>query len=147
MVNRRSFLKRSTIGLTAISLGHWPGLAQTTALETSLKEKLGVGLTDLVESELLRLTMPDYAELATNVSVEIEVLLPVEQIQQLHFFADANPIPHVFSLGFVAAKVLPYVETRVRLAETAMARAVVETTDGRFLMASQLVEVGIGGCG
>lgn len=42
---------------------------------------------------------------------------------------------------------LPYFATRVRLAETAPVRAIVETKDGKLLMAAQSVRVTVGGCG
>ena len=44
-------------------------------------------------------------------------------------------------------KALPYYATRVRLAETTAIRAVVETADGKFLLASASTRVTVGGCG
>ncbi len=67
------------------------------------------------------------------------------QVKVIHLFADKNPTPLLVS--FMPMKALPYYATRVRLAETTAIRAVVETADGKLLLASASTRVTVGGCG
>ena len=77
--------------------------------------------------------------------MEIEASLPADQVKAIHCFCDKNANPLIFSV--IPSGALPYYATRVRVAETAPVRAVVETKDGKFLLASQSVRVTVGCCG
>ncbi len=159
-MRRREFLRLAglSVGLAAVAGQFSPAMAQQAGeteesvadperLDKALREVLGRGFSDLVPSNLVKLVAPTIAESGANVPVEIESTLPPAQVKAMHLFIDRNPIPHVFTLqlGPLASSV--YFATRVRLAETAPVRALVEDADGRLLMASQVVRVTLGGCG
>lgn len=150
-MNRRAFLRTTGAALSALALAGLPVKAQSLEgedlanLEKALKETLGKGFKDLTPSNLVKLTMPAIAESGANVPAEVEVNLPVGQVKAIHLFADKNPTPRLVS--FMPMKAMPYYATRVRLAETSAIRAVVETTDGKLLLASASTRVTVGGCG
>jgi sulfur-oxidizing protein SoxY len=150
-VNRRAFLKATGVALGAAALSGIPVRAQglegedLANLEKALKEALGKGFKDLTPSDAVKLTMPAIAESGANVPAEVEVNLPSAQVKAIHLFADKNPTPRLAS--FMPMKALPYYATRVRLAETSAIRAVVETADGKLLLASASTRVTVGGCG
>ncbi|MCS7217961.1 MAG: thiosulfate oxidation carrier protein SoxY [Thermus sp.] len=150
-MNRRAFLKATGAALGAVALAGLPARAQALEgedlanLEKALKEALGKGFKDLTPSNLVKLTMPAIAESGANVPAEVEVNLPSSQVKAIHLFADKNPTPRLVS--FMPMKAMAYYATRVRLAETSAVRAVVETTDGRLLLASASTRVTVGGCG
>ncbi|TBH17235.1 thiosulfate oxidation carrier protein SoxY [Thermus thermamylovorans] len=150
-MNRRAFLRSTGVALGALALAGLPVRAQALEgedlanLEKALQEALGKGFRDLTPSNLVRLTMPSIAESGANVPAEVEVELPSAQVKAIHLFADKNPTPRLAS--FMPMKALPAYATRVRLAETSAVRAVVETADGRLLLASASTRVTVGGCG
>ncbi|WP_299428210.1 thiosulfate oxidation carrier protein SoxY [uncultured Meiothermus sp.] len=153
-MDRRRFLKASAGAVAGAVLASQltSGLAQSALegedlanLEKGLQATLKRGVRDLTASRDVRLVAPSIAESGANVPVEIEVNLPADQVKAIHCFCDKNANPLLFSTTL--AGVLPYYATRVRVAETAPVRAVIETKDGRFLMASQSVRVTVGGCG
>ena len=150
-VDRRTFLKATGAALGALALSGLPARAQGLEgedlehLEQALKEVFGKGFKDLTPSDAVKLNMPAIAESGANVPAEVEVALPKEQVKAIHLFADKNPTPHI--LAFMPMKAEPYYATRVRLAETTAIRAVVETQDGKLLLASASTRVTVGGCG
>ncbi len=150
-MNRRAFLRTTGVALGALALSGVPTLAQglegedLANLEKALKEVLGKSFKDLSPSNLIKLTMPAIAESGANVPAEVDVNLPPGQVKAIHLFADKNPTPYL--VGFMPMKALPYYATRVRLAETSAIRAVVETADGKLLLASASTRVTVGGCG
>ncbi|APD08834.1 MULTISPECIES: thiosulfate oxidation carrier protein SoxY [Thermus] len=150
-MNRRAFLKATGVALSALAVAGLPAMAQglegedLANLEKALQEALGKGFKDLTPSNLVKLTMPAIAESGANVPAEVEVSLPSNQVKAIHLFADKNPTPRLVT--FMPMKALPYYATRVRLAETTAVRAVVETADGKLLLASASTRVTVGGCG
>lgn len=114
-------------------------------LEKALQEVLGKSFKDLTPSNLIKLNMPAIAESGANIPAEVEVNLPVGQVKTIHLFADKNPTPHLVAV--MPMKAMPYYASRVRLAETSAIRAVVETADGKLLLASASTRVTVGGCG
>uniref|UniRef100_A0A7V4A1C3 Thiosulfate oxidation carrier protein SoxY n=1 Tax=Thermus tengchongensis TaxID=1214928 RepID=A0A7V4A1C3_9DEIN len=150
-MNRRAFLRTTGVALGAVALAGLPVRAQglegedLANLEKALQAVLGKGFKDLTPSNVIKLTVPAIAESGANVPAEVEVNLPSNQVKAIHLFADKNPTPHL--VAFMPMKALPYYATRVRLAETSAVRAVVETVDGKFLLASASTRVTVGGCG
>jgi len=153
-VNRRTFIKASAGAVAGTLLANQltSALAQgglegedIANLEKGLRQVLGKGFRDLTVSQQVKLVAPTIAESGANVPVEIEASLPADQVKAIHCFCDKNANPLLFTV--ILNGVLPYYATRVRVAETAPVRAVVETKDGRFLLASQAVRVTVGGCG
>jgi len=153
-VDRRLFLKAS-VGVVAGALlvPKWvPAWAQgglegedVAKLEPALQKVLGKGFKDLVPSDSVKLTMPTIAESGANVPFEIAVNLPKEQVKAIHLFVDKNPSPHVVKVE--TGQAMPAYASRTRMAETSAVRAVVETQDGKLLMASSSTRVTVGGCG
>ncbi|MCL4454372.1 MAG: thiosulfate oxidation carrier protein SoxY [Deinococcus sp.] len=159
-MDRRKFLKKSVGAALSASLASSlvPALAQAAApaalegedlakLGKALKDALGKEFKDLLPSTDVKLVLPTIAESGANVPVEIESALAMSQVKAVHCFSDKNPNPHLFSVFFGPASTTPYYATRVRIAETAPVRAILETADGKFLLASQSVRVTVGGCG
>jgi len=153
-VDRRSFVKASAGAVAGALLANQltSALAQgglegedLANLEKGLQATLRRGFKDLTPSRDVKLVAPTIAESGANVPIEIEALLPAEQVKAIYCFCDKNANPLLFTVEIMG--VLPYFATRVRVAETAPVRAVVETKDGRFLLASQSVRVTVGGCG
>ncbi len=150
-MNRRAFLKATGAAAAALALARVPALAQglegenLANLEKGLQQALGKGFKDLTPSDAVKLTMPAIAESGANVPAEVEVNLPASQVKAIHLFADQNPTPHLVAVSLMGA--LPYYASRVRLAQTTAVRAVVETADGKLLLASASTRVTVGGCG
>lgn len=153
-MDRRTFLKASAGAVAGTMLANQltSALAQgglegedIANLEKGLQQVLGKSFKDLTPSQQVKLVAPTIAESGANIPVEIEASLPADQVKAIHCFSDKNANPLLFTV--LLNGVLPYYATRVRVAETAPVRAVVETKDGKFLMASQSVRVTVGGCG
>jgi sulfur-oxidizing protein SoxY len=151
-VTRRTFLRLIGVGVGALALGGNARLQeameprQQESLEDAIARVLGTTMAEIESSDAVVLDIPDFVENAVNVPVRLSSTLPDEEVRAFHLFADRNPLPHVFSVYFTSPKLARILETRVRLAETAPVRGVLETVDGRFLMAVQEVGVGVGGC-
>jgi sulfur-oxidizing protein SoxY len=153
LVDRRQFLRVTTgaVAGTVLASQLTSALAQgglegedIANLNKGLQQTIGRSITDLTAAKEVRLVVPSTAESGANVPLEIKVGLPAEQVKAIHCFSDQNPSPHLFSI--IPSGVLPFYATRVRLAATSPVRAVVETADGRYLLASQSVRVAVGGC-
>lgn len=150
-MTRRSFLRVLGVGIGVLAFGRPLAAqeaiapAQQETLEAAVARVLGVALSELEPSDEVRLDVPAFVENAVNVPVRIESLLE-DDVTAIHFFADRNPFPHVFSVSFASPVVARTIETRVRLAASAPVRAIVEVSDGRKLMAVREVGVGVGGC-
>ncbi len=160
-MNRRRFLKGAGLALGWLGAARWfPARAQADAqvpsvedvqdlenLNKGLKEALGITFDRLEPSDKVRIGAPKIAESGANVPVEISVDLPPAEIKGLHCFVDKNPFPHLFTTEFGSKSTEAYFATRIRIAETAPIRIVVETQDGRYLLASHVTRVTVGGCG
>jgi len=156
-MDRRRFLKGTGAVLLGLGLGRWawaqnqvPTVEDVQDLENlnkGLKEVLGITFDQLEPSDLVRINAPKIAESGANVPVEVVVGLPPAEIKGLHCFVDKNPFPHLFTTEFGPKAAESYFATRIRIAETAPIRIVVETKDGRFLLASHVTRVTVGGCG
>ncbi|MGQ9735338.1 MAG: thiosulfate oxidation carrier protein SoxY [Thermaceae bacterium] len=150
-MNRRQFVKATGAALGALALAQMPTMAQglegedLANLEKGLQQALGKGFKNLTPSDAVKFTMPAIAESGANVPAEVEVNLPIDQVKAIHLFADKNPTPHLVAVYLMGP--LPYYASRVRLSETTAVRAVVETADGKLLLASASTRVAMGGCG
>lgn len=97
-----------------------------------------------IEFKHVTITAPDIAENGAVVPVTVEADLP--NVVQISIFAEKNPFP--LNSQFELKKgALPYVSTRIRLAETQNVLGLVKTTEGRVYGGVALVKVTIGGCG
>ncbi len=152
-MDRRTLLRVAAVTAGAMASRWGLGLAQGAGLEgenvanlePALQKVLGKSFKDLTPSDQVKLNMPAIAESGANVPFEIEVNLPKGQVKAIHLFVDKNPSPYVVTVE--VGEALPYYASRTRMAETSAVRAVVETKDGRFLLASSSTRVTVGGCG
>lgn len=154
MNSRRRFLLQGATSLGTLGLALGAGLAPETAFAKWPAEAFvthdqtqAITLAEgagTVEMGHVTITAPNIAENGAVVPVSIESDLP--NAVSISLFAEKNPFPlnSEFELG---EGVLPYVSTRVRLAETQHVMAVVKTADGKLYGGKALIKVTIGGCG
>lgn len=102
-----------------------------------------IGATGAMESDQIKLKMPDIAENGTVVPVEVSTNLP--GVESIVIIAEKNGTPLLakFALSNGAAGV---VSIRVKLATTTNVRVVVKA-DGKTYTAAKEVKVTVGGCG
>lgn len=159
-MNRRGFLKAAGATTAALAatrlLPAWAQAATVPTVEevqdiehlnTGLKEVLGVDFSKLEPSDKVKINAPEIAESGANVPVEIVSDLAPAEVKAVHCFVDKNPFPHIFSMAFGPKAAQTYFATRIRIGETAPVRVIVETADGRYLLASHVTRVTVGGCG
>ncbi len=151
MITRRDLFKVAGVGAVALMIA--PGImgesfgAEKISIEDALKEHLKVGLSGLKESNLINVKVPTIAESGANVPVQISANIPVNQVEALYIFADANFNPWVTTVEFSPMNGEVFFATRIKLAKTSPVRAVVKMKDGSLLAASKEVKVTVGGCG
>ncbi|HGY09080.1 MAG TPA: thiosulfate oxidation carrier protein SoxY [Oceanithermus profundus] len=159
-MNRRGFLKKTGLAGAALAASRFlPAWAQAATVPTveevqdiehldeGLKEVLGIDFAKLEPSDKVTINAPEIAESGANVPVEIVSELAPSEVKGIHCFVDKNPFPHIFSMSLGPKAAQTYFATRIRIGETAPVRIVVETTDGRYLLASHVTRVTVGGCG
>ncbi len=151
MITRRDLFKVAGVGAVALMIA--PGImgesfgAEKISIEDALKEHLKVGLSGLKESNLINVKVPTIAESGANVPVQISANIPVDQVEALYIFADANFNPWITTVEFSPMNGEVFFATRIKLAKTSPVRAVVKMKDGSLLAASKEVKVTVGGCG
>lgn len=99
-----------------------------------------------IESAGIIFTTPDIAENGAVVPIKIEVdeaVLP--GVSRLYVMVEKNPNP-MAAMFSVVEDSKPYIETRVKVAQTCKLYAVAENEEG-FFMASKETKVTLGGCG
>ena len=150
--SRRVFLHLAgSAGLSALALfvGFRPRFAraadarpvfEATAIPEALK---ALGMSDPKESTEIAFKAPDIAENGAVVPVEIESKLP--NTRSIVILVEKNP--HVMSASFAIPEgTEPFVAARVKVAESSLIHAVVNTDAGTFYT-TKLVKVTLGGCG
>ncbi len=152
MISRRELLKFAAVGTIALTLvpgtlGEALAAPKDMSLEEALKEHLGATLSDLKESDLIHIKAPTIAESGANVPVQISANVPVDQVEALYIFADANFNPWVTTVEFSPLNGEVFFATRIKLAKTSKVRAVLKMKDGTLLAAAKEVKVTVGGCG
>jgi sulfur-oxidizing protein SoxY len=107
----------------------------------ALKNLMGSDATET--NDAIKIKAPDIAENGAVVPVTVETTM--EGVKSIAIVASANQTPLIasFDLGESA---VPFVSTRIKMAQTADVVAVVQTGDGLFSNAKE-VKVTIGGCG
>ena len=118
----------------------WPKTAfDARTVEAALKE---LNAESAVSPGELVLTVPELAE--NGSSVPITVSSRMEGVESISVFASKNfnPLIAVFKLG---EGVDPYVETRIKMAESADVVAVAKVKD-KLYSVSKPVKVAVGGC-
>ncbi len=158
-VSRRTFLQTTAGGtalLVAATAGFFPLLA-TAATEPAgpvdprkpfqahtLDEVVkALGGTTAQKSSDIAFQAPEIAENGAVVPLVIESKLPGTRM--IAIVSEKNP--HALSAVFhIPDGTEPYVMTRVKVAETSLVTALVQTDKG-FFYTDQLVKVTLGGCG
>ena len=77
----------------------------------------------------------------------VAVAVEAPQAIDISIIAEANPDPHVVSFHFGRLSGTQRVRTRIRLATSQSVVALARMQDGTFRMASQPIDVLVGGCG
>ena len=124
-----------------------PAAEHSAAFQAAFKKVIGEATP---ESALVTIELPEVAENGNNVPYKLAVESPMteaDHITKLHLLSTANPQPAVATFHFSAQSGRAVVAGRMRLARTQDVIALAETNAGKFLMASTLVQVTIGGCG
>lgn len=150
---RRSILKGAA-GTSIVAVAVAAGLVAPTrvlaATPRSAFESKGMaeamkslGISAPADSREIAIKVPDIAENGSVVPVEITS--KIDGTSSIAIFAEKNATPLVatFSLTGGAAG---FVSTRIKMASTALVRAVV-TANGKTYTAAREVKVTIGGCG
>jgi sulfur-oxidizing protein SoxY len=102
-----------------------------------------IGSDNLIESSDIAFNAPEIAE--NGAVVPVEISSSIAGTETIYIFAEKNPQPLVASFDFPAGTEA-FVETRIKMAETAILRVVVKAS-AKFYTASREVKVTIGGCG
>ncbi len=151
MITRRDLFKVAGVG--AVTLLAAPGAVRVTharkkiSIDDSMKEHLGVTLSQVKTSNLINVKAPTIAESGANVPVQVKANIPVDQVQSVTIFADNNFNPWVTTVDFSPTNGEVFFATRIKLAKTSPVRAVVKMKDGSLLMGVKEVKVTVGGCG
>lgn len=124
-----------------------PVWAVTSMRRAFLPETLDKVLADLgaagaAPSAAITLLTPDVAEDGTAVQLSLATTLPAQRALVL---VRKNRIPLVAEFEFPAGT-LPFVATRIKMAEDSEVLALVQA-EGRWHSASRQVKVTVGGCG
>lgn len=128
-------------------MSSWPTLAagwvrrnfEPDSLEAALQR---LGAAQAGPSTAIQLQLPDVAEDGAAVQMSLTTSLPARRALVL---VRKNRIPLVAEFEFPPGA-LPFVATRIKLAEDSEVLALVEA-DGRWFSASRQVKVTLGGCG
>lgn len=126
----------------SLVLASWNEAAfNAKAVPDALKGLLGSDATETNDAIMIK--APDIAENGAVVPITVETSLP--GVKSIAIIADKNQTPLIaaFDLGESA---VPFVSTRIKMAETSNVVAVVQTADKVYSNAKE-VKVTIGGCG
>jgi len=155
-MQRRSFLRG--IGLAAaatavvkpslVLAAEAPKGANAMALDAAVKAITGGKA--VVASPKVKLKAPEIAENGAVVPVTVEVDSPMTEsdyVKAIHVFATKNSNVRCADVMLTPANGVAMFATRIKLGSSQEVMALVETSKGEFLSASQSVKVTIGGCG
>jgi len=150
-MNRRRFLKVSGAAFSYLYAFGVPASGQSLLgedlpnLERSIRRVLGRTLKDLIPSTAIRVSVPARVQNGSYVPLGVSVDLLPEQVRAVYLFADKNPEPHLLTAR-VSPQTLPRISSGFRFSGTTAVRAIVETVDGKLLLASTSVQVDVGSC-
>lgn len=102
------------------------------------------------KSSKVKLKVPEIAENGAVVPVTVEVDSPMtdaDYVKAIHIFATKNGNARAIDVHLTPANGKAFFATRVKLGGTQDVAALVELSNGEFLIAAQNVKVTIGGCG
>ena len=147
---RRRFLRVGALIATAVALPAklWAAVTKPDSAfaATDLNATFAaLGQTPTESAGIIFIT-PDIAENGAVVPIKIEVDESVlSGVSRLYVMVEKNPNPMAAMFSVVEGS-KPYIETRVKVAQTCNLYAVAENKEG-FFMASKETKVTLGGCG
>ena len=103
-----------------------------------------------VKSDKVKLKVPEIAENGAVVPVTVNVDSPMtdsDYVKAIHILSGKNSNARCIDINLTPANGKAMFATRIKLGGTQDVVALVELSDGEFLMAAQSVKVTIGGCG
>ena len=125
-----------------LALAEWKSAAfQAKDAKTAMTELMGGDHAET--SDRIRIKAPDIAENGAVVPVTVETDL--EDVTSIAIMASKNQSPLIASFDFTEASI-PFVSTRIKMAETADVVAVVKAGN-KLYKNVRSVKVTIGGCG
>ena len=153
--SKRKFVK-STSGLVLytklVSIGFFfpsdiraSGWKEQWFSTVDLSETLKVmGVKDISNDKKVTISAPDTAENGAYVGVAVDA--EIENSDMVAILVEKNP--NMLS-GFFEfnSKVLPYIATKIKMAESSNIFTLVKTTGDKYYMAKKFVSVTLGGCG
>jgi len=101
-------------------------------------------------SKKIKLKVPEIAENGAVVPVTVEVDSPMtdaDYVKAIHILAGKNSNARCIDVNLTPANGKAMFATRIKLSGTQEVSALVELSNGDFIIASQSVKVTIGGCG
>jgi len=147
-MHRRSFIQ--LLGLLTGSLllpiqafaAAWNKVAfEATKAENAIQ---GLGISaQIISSKDIEVIAPDLAENGAVVQVEITSRIP--NTESIAIVVEYNPTPLIATFSF-AHGALPYVVTRIKMAETSDVQAIIKV-GSQYFTAKKRVEVVENGCG
>lgn len=155
-MQRRSFLKGlglaaavSTVVTPTMVMGaEAPKGANALNLDAAINAVTGG--KKVTVSEKVHLKAPEIAENGAVVPVTVEVdspMTPDDYVKAIHIFATKNSNVRCADVMLTPANGKAMFASRIKLGSSQEVMALVETSRGEFLSASQSVKVTIGGCG
>jgi len=103
-----------------------------------------------VDSDKVKLTVPEIAENGAVVPVKVHVESPMtdaDHVKAIHVLSTKNGNARCADVMLTPLNGKGYFATRVKLSGTQDVVALIEMSDGSFLRAAKPVKVTIGGCG
>ncbi|HSH97423.1 MAG: thiosulfate oxidation carrier protein SoxY [Methylophilaceae bacterium] len=147
-MQRRNFIQ--IIGLIAASLllpiQAFAAVWNKTAFEATKAENAIQGLgasPQIPTSKDIEVIAPDRAENGAVVQIEITSYIP--NTESIAIVVEHNPTPLIATFNFVNGA-LPYVVTRIKMAETSDVQAIIKV-GSQYFTAKKRVEVLENGCG
>ena len=101
-------------------------------------------------SKAVKLKVPEIAENGAVVPVTVEVDSPMtdaDYVKAIHILAGKNANSRCLDVQLTPANGKAMLSTRIKLGGTQEVTALIELSNGDFLISSQSVKVTIGGCG
>lgn len=152
-VLRRNVLKGAT-GASAVAVAVAAGLLKPTQVLAAYNKAAfdaknvgdamkGMGVTSPADSKDIVVKAPDIAENGAVVPVEVTSSIP--GTTGIAILAEKNVTPLIAEFQF-SGGTQGYISTRIKMASTALVRAIV-TAGGKQYTAAKEVKVTIGGCG
>jgi len=145
---RRRFIKGSLAAVGAglivpSALADWNADAfHAKEVSTAMTGLFGSDAAEV--SDRIRIKAPDIAENGASVRVMVETDL--DGVTSINLIASKNQHPLVASFEFVDPSLIPFIETNIKMAETADVIALVKAGDKLYKNA-KTVTVTLGGCG